>query len=545
MSDKFVDSPAHFRLNACVQPPPSTEPNSSASVQNVTLTEKLVAAANEVTRRHRDLCDDRERRTTSDIVADFEFQSKDQAKRGELLLCEILARANPDVADKVIADFQVRVAMILNPIAKSLKDIKDRVSPKDPILKNLRTIQQAVKKTQDGVAAYVEEIKQQTASQAWEQVATTWVEMNRFLEGMKGLRRETLGVEVSTIRTPGSKPLGRLPTHPIEDAQIGPVVRTESFVRVSFDLFLRSWPAKFCRDIASTVNRTCPFPVSVGVMYLVYRFDGLLNQCESLKCRLLDDERFDPGMLLNIEIHFKDFIGEQASFCKQMQMGSNSDAGSEAITANSVTPIPALHGIQASLPNEEINRLVNFFAVLPAHLDMFESLIAQLGNRTTTLAKEIEPLTKIYVSEPQLAEIRKKALGQKVPECITDWVLSQFLGSDPPNMPTKGDVYRQFGPKGSCNSKLGGRGDSKKTFGTQLTIIRKLLVNTGLLAPESKAEALKRARNYDPGDDRQEDINQSDPSEQSADRDDADQAGSTTVNTLTGELGPGQAEQED
>ena len=307
MSDKFIDSFAFFLLNACVQPP-STEPNSPATVQNLSLTENLVAAANKVTCRHGDLCDDREQRTTSDIVVDFEFRSEDQARRGELLLCEILARDNPAVVNDVINDFESRVALILNPVATSLNGLNHQVSPEDPILKSkLRTVEQALKNTQDGLAAYVEDIKQQTESQAWERVATAWVEMNRFLEGMKGLRRETLGIEVAIIRTPGSEPMGRLPTHPIENAQIGPVVRTESVVRVSFDLFLSRWPAKCCRDIASTVNHSCPFLVFVTDMDIILRFDDAL-----LKTSVTALNRLTPE---GVSQHFEGGLGQQLAGC--------------------------------------------------------------------------------------------------------------------------------------------------------------------------------------------------------------------------------------
>ena len=540
MSNIFVDLLASFRLNSFMTPPDPTNP---AAFQNVTLTKGLRDAAKEVVSRYRVLFNDlNDRTTTSDIVADFEFQSEDQAKRGELLLCEILARANPDVVNDVIAAFPVRVALILDPVTKSLNEIIARVSQNQSTLKNLLTLQLAVKKTQDGVTTYIKDIKQQAESQSWERVATTCVEMNRFLERMKGLRSETNGVENDYRHTPGSKPLRRLPTHPIEDVQIGHVVRTGSVVRVSFDLYFDSWPAKFCQDIANTVNITCPFPAPVAVMDLDYRFDGLLNQCGSLTCRLLDDEKYPPVTLSDIESHFTDFLSAQASFCQQMQLFSNKDTGSAPSNEGTGTslPVPPVEIV------EQLKHLLeNFVSVansLTAEAVQFAAISDQLDSRTAGLAKTIEPLTKIYAPAPELADLRKKAIGKGVPDIFYDWVIIQFNSSSPTKMPSKGDAFRQFGPQSYMGSKLEGGGKGQSTLAKYLGIIRAGLVDKGYLAGEAKGKALIRARGYDPSGDRHEDINQLTPYDQAADLDDAAHPGLTERDTRSQELGDGQEE---
>jgi hypothetical protein len=223
-------------------------------------------------------------------------------------------------------------------------------------------------------------------------------------------------------------------------------------------------------------------------------------------------------------------------------MGSNRDAGLEAITANRVTPISTLNGIQASLPNNELSKLIKLLEALPTHLDRFESLDAQFGNRTTTLAKAIDPLTRIYSTGTEFAEIRKKANGKRVPYCITDWVLSQFMGSSPPRMPSKSDVFRRFGREGPQNNQLEGGGDSVQTFGRYLTVIRKLLEEKGQLLPSTKGGGRKRARDYDPSNKQHKDVNQRSPYEQVADLDDAAHLGLTNRDTRHQELDDGQAE---
>jgi hypothetical protein len=458
--------------------------------------------------RYAVLWDDRNERTTSDIVAYFSFESEDQAKRAELLLCEILARTSRAAVDNVIADFQTRVPLILKPIILSLENLKGRVSKEDPIFNKLELPQQGVEKAQGGVDDYVKNIKQQLTNQAWEQVAIAWAEINSFLEEMKNLRTEILGVEIAIARKLEIKSLGRSLTAPFVNPQIGPVVRFESEVRVTFDLLFDGWPAKFCRDIASTVNPNCPFPATATDRELIFKFAGLLQDCGSVKINLLDHEQLPPHQLLNIENHFKEFIVGQGRFCKQMR-DANGGIYPKIVNLGDgqSTCEPTIDGrIGLSEFSKLISSQIKELITILRNHDWFQPLIDQLGNRTVALAKVIEPLTKIYNFESEMHKIRKKAIGKKVPEAIADWVLSQFYGSNPPKLPTKNEVYHRFGPNGPQNSSLLG-GESRATFGRYLTDIRRLLEEDGFLAPKTKALARKRAPGYNPSDDRQEDIN--------------------------------------
>ncbi len=472
-----------------MQPPPSIEPNSSASIQNLTLTENLVGAAQEVTSRHRVLYEDREQRTTSDIVAIFGFHSEDQAKRGELLLCEILARANLNVVNDVIAAFQSRVPLILNPVAKSLKDIKDRVRPKDPILKKLRKIQRAVKKTQDAVAEYIEQIKRQTESQAWEQVAIAWVEMNHFLERIKDFRREILGVEVAIIRTPGSKPLGRLPTHPIEFAQIGPVVRTESVVCVSFDLFFDSWLNGFCRKIAEVIDPTCQYATTVDEMRLISKYDEFYNRCAPRHCHLSDDEKYDPTQLLRIETHSKKLIWAQGRLLKQMLGSDNEVTSSKSAKQGGGLPLNsnAAGNADVIVVAEIIKK-----SGQQARADI-EAGASKLRETVKDLAEVLGKVSEA-LADPLVAAARDASVKKGVPHEFVWWVLQERHDG---KFPTVDVAFKRCG-LGSKRKKAG-LPYCRNTVYRWLVKIKAELVKRGLMEKSRVGRSAVKVSNYDVG----------------------------------------------
>ena len=158
--------------------------------------------------------------------------------------------------------------------------------------------------------------------------------------------------------------------------------------------------------------------------------------------------------------------------------------------------------------------------------EKLDAVVGQLGHRTKSLAEKIAPLNKLY-SDVELTEIRKQARGQRVPDLITDWVLNEFMKSDPPKLPTKGDVFNNCGPGTVIGKKLEqtGYGIAKQTFAGHLTIIRRLLGAKGWLAvpasgqsPLDIGKSRKRESNFQP-DDRLEDMNQPSPAESAEDRD--------------------------
>jgi len=155
--------------------------------------------------------------------------------------------------------------------------------------------------------------------------------------------------------------------------------------------------------------------------------------------------------------------------------------------------------------------------------EKLEAFGNQLGNQMKALAETIAPLNKLY-SDVELAEIRKLAAGKAVPGLLTDFVMGQFMGSNPPRLPTKGDVFNNCGPETSIGKKLeqAGYGISKQRFSDHLTVIRRLLEEKGFLARRTPGKSRKRESHFHP-DERLEDFNQPTPAESAADRDEGQQ----------------------
>ena len=168
-----------------------------------------------------------------------------------------------------------------------------------------------------------------------------------------------------------------------------------------------------------------------------------------------------------------------------------------------------------------VNRLETAGRKFETNTNRSEATVDQLGTRTIALGKEILPLTKLF-SEVELAEVQKRAVGNGVPELFCLWAMTQFKKSDPADLPSKRDAFSNCGPGTIIGKKLAsaGWGLGESTFGKHLGVIRKLLIEKGILADESKSKKRSRTRDYDPSSVIQEDINQSDPFEQTADRDD-------------------------
>ncbi len=159
-------------------------------------------------------------------------------------------------------------------------------------------------------------------------------------------------------------------------------------------------------------------------------------------------------------------------------------------------------------------------------LNRYETANKQLGAKTDALKDVMEPLNKLY-PEVQLAEIRKRAIGNGVPDLIVDWVMTEFHASSPSRLPTKGETYDHCGPGTLIGKKLilAGYGVSEQRLADHLTVIRKLLVEKGWLAPREVGKTRTRAEGFQP-DDRHADFNQPTPAESAEDRDDERQAGS-------------------
>lgn len=151
-----------------------------------------------------------------------------------------------------------------------------------------------------------------------------------------------------------------------------------------------------------------------------------------------------------------------------------------------------------------------------------EATVDQLGAKTSDLAETIEPLVKLY-SEPAMAEVRKRANGQGVPDMFTNWALARFRDSGYQRLPTKGQAMRDICPETPLGRKLtdAGYGISRTRLANHLTVLRRLLITKGLPPEAPPGKARKRAPGYDPASDRHEDINQPTPYESAADRDDA------------------------
>jgi RNA polymerase sigma factor (sigma-70 family) len=460
----------HFRLNAFMTPPQSTDPASSAAFQTVTLTKELGHAAKEVTSQHRILSDDLGQRTTTDVVAYFGFQSENQAKRGELLLCKILARSNPAVVNEVINDFQSSVDLVLNPVLNFLIHIEE-IAPKEdstknaPIIGKIQLVRQGLTNSQNEAAKMVNEFRHQKESESWGMIANTWVNLNLFLIKMASLRIETQHCEIEWNSQPEKIKTGRPHTTPIANAQFGPVMRTESEVRVSFDLFLNSWPHKFCQTIADTDNFTCPFPSTAAVMDLILIFDELFHQCGSLKCDLLDDERFHPNKLLDIESRFKDFIGSQGAFCKQMQVLPNC----------------------AIISGADIRS-----AGKQARADI-EAGASMLGPMINDLNKTLGKVTEVF-ADPLVAAARDASINKGVPSEFVWWVLMErHLGKFPT---TDHATYKSgLGP----NLKSTGHPFSRATVNRWLVIISNELIKRKLMQPRRPGRNSVKAPNNDVG----------------------------------------------
>jgi hypothetical protein len=149
-----------------------------------------------------------------------------------------------------------------------------------------------------------------------------------------------------------------------------------------------------------------------------------------------------------------------------------------------------------------------------------EAVNEQLGARDASLKETIQPLTNLF-SESALAEIRKRSVGDGVPELFVDWALSQFNTSDKCRLPTKGQAFAACGPETPIGRKLldSGHGTSPATFALHLKKIREQLVRKGWLAARSFGKSRKLEAGFRP-DGRFEDMNQPTPAETAADRDD-------------------------
>ena len=188
------------------------------------------------------------------------------------------------------------------------------------------------------------------------------------------------------------------------------------------------------------------------------------------------------------------------------------------LTAEEQRPFEA--PVPISTPAAPAERLEAIVPKLAAERQRLEAATHQLAAKTKALDEVIAPLNRLY-SEVELAEIRKRAIGQNVPDLFVDWVMTRFQASHPPRLPTKGDAFNNCGPGTLIGEKLAaaGFGISKQRFADHLTVMRRLLVEKGWLAARDAGKSRKRESNFQP-EDRLEDINQPSPAESAEDRDD-------------------------
>ena len=163
---------------------------------------------------------------------------------------------------------------------------------------------------------------------------------------------------------------------------------------------------------------------------------------------------------------------------------------------------------------------------LAAEGQSIEAATNQLTAKTQALDDVISPINRLY-SVVELAEIRRLAHGEGVPDLFADWVLMEFQRSSPARLPTKGCAFENCGPGTLIGKRLSqaGIGISKQRLADHLTAIRRLLVRKGWLAdpnspqsPLDTGKTRKRESSFQP-DDRLEDHTQPTPAEAAEDRD--------------------------
>lgn len=180
--------------------------------------------------------------------------------------------------------------------------------------------------------------------------------------------------------------------------------------------------------------------------------------------------------------------------------------------------------LKGALSNNDAVRIENAAVEIASVASRLEAVPKQLTARTEALTAVVAPLNKLY-SETFLADIRKRAVGKRVPELFVDWVMGQFLGSNPQRLPTKGDAFNNCGPGTALGRILeqASYGISKQRLADHLSVMRRLLEQNGLLASRGYGKSRKRESHFQP-DGRLEDFNQPTPAESAEDREEERQA---------------------
>ena len=103
------------------------------------------------------------------------------------------------------------------------------------------------------------------------------------------------------------------------------------------------------------------------------------------------------------------------------------------------------------------------------------------------------------MSDPVLADVRKRAIGKGVPEPFVEWCLNSYLGSNPGKLPTKGEAFQNCGPGTHLGERLlkSRRGASSARFGEWLKVIRELLQGHAFIVKTGPGKTRRRASGVD------------------------------------------------
>jgi DNA-directed RNA polymerase specialized sigma24 family protein len=397
------------------------------------------------------------------------------------------------VLDELIKSFQDRVKWILNPVLKSLDNLEGITETEDPIKGKITEIRKCLAKVQQEAEKMSEEIKRQQASCSWKNVAIAWAAMNQLLEGMQGLRTNILSIEIEFSRRQGNRKLGRILTAPMASAQCGPVVRTECEevpeVRISFNLLLQSWSAKFCRSIAATINPTCRFQLPIAELEMVSRFDSLLNQCGPLQCGLYDEENINPDHLAVIESDFKALVAAQGVFCNHMMVLLNGHINCEK---------ESLDSCQSSIDMANHPLLKHLKMLLNDLTNDIEKVCETGANKLTSSAeaiivgvravtKEFKEVTTPILDlnkNPRMAAAFAEGKRKEIPEVVLLEIQKQnFAGK----FPTTDSLFKLFNNTTLRDKLIAGRhGVSRASFGLWLKDFKTILNRNGIPAGEKR-----------------------------------------------------------
>ena len=326
--------------------PSSTKPSISSAIKDLSLTKKLKAAAKAVIHQNDLFCGEIEQAFSVE-VAKFKFINEHRAKRGERLFCEIFAKSNPALVDKVIADFHSRFEQMIKSAFQSLNDIEQKIAPEEPLIKKLRLHRFKLEKIMRQGEKLVADLKRQCEIKSWETAGIAWTSLNGFTARINRLSKAFTRQEIKWNRLVGIIQLDRVYASHDISLRNGCVIRTGSQVQVAFGLFMRlsanntkNWLARFCRENVETIDPAHLYPLKAAYADLDFHtaYDELFNNRFLVGCDLPDENKW-PSRL---KVRHADSIRAQEEFDKlflKLKPELESIEPSEC-EPNSVTPMP-------------------------------------------------------------------------------------------------------------------------------------------------------------------------------------------------------------